>query len=150
MDESTVLCEITCDDGSVYKICSCIRGRLVEVNTRLLENPELLNTRVSFCFSGVFWNFLISSPARMATLHCSFPRSPMWWTFRNPCWHLQNTFNSSIVRKRTISNFILLLFDSIKLADCMFLSKCKIHRFFNITISLIPVVFSLNDKEDKK
>lgn len=48
MDETTVLCEITCDDGSVYKICSCLRGRLVEVNTRLLEEPNLLNTKVSF------------------------------------------------------------------------------------------------------
>ena len=46
MEESTILCEITCDDGSVYKIAACIRARLLEVNLRLLEEPELLNTKV--------------------------------------------------------------------------------------------------------
>ena len=46
MDESTVLCEITCDDGSVYRIPSCIRARLAEVNSRLLEEPNLLNEKV--------------------------------------------------------------------------------------------------------
>ncbi|CBK22195.2 uncharacterized protein [Blastocystis hominis] len=45
VEESTILCEITCDDGSVYKIAACIRARLLEVNLRLLEEPELLNTK---------------------------------------------------------------------------------------------------------
>ena len=46
MDETTILCEITCDDGSGYKIPSCIRARLAEVNSRLLEEPNLLNEKV--------------------------------------------------------------------------------------------------------
>lgn len=46
VDETTILCEITCDDGSVYKIPSCIRARLAEVNSRLLEEPNLLNEKV--------------------------------------------------------------------------------------------------------
>ena len=41
-----MLCEITCDDGSVYKIAACIRARLLEINMRLLEEPSLLNTKV--------------------------------------------------------------------------------------------------------
>ncbi|KAM7457511.1 hypothetical protein BLSTO_01726 [Blastocystis sp. subtype 1] len=45
VDETTILCEITCDDGSVYKIPSCIRARLAEVNSRLLEEPNLLNEK---------------------------------------------------------------------------------------------------------
>ena len=40
-----MLCEITCDDGSVYKIAACIRARLLEINMRLLEEPSLLNTK---------------------------------------------------------------------------------------------------------
>ena len=46
MDESTILSEITCDDGSVYRIPRCIRARLAEVNSRLLEEPNLLNEKV--------------------------------------------------------------------------------------------------------
>ena len=58
MDESTVLCEITCDDNSTYTICSCLRGRLIEVNTRLLEEPGLLNTKVRLKFDD-FMNSLV-------------------------------------------------------------------------------------------
>ncbi|KAK8792705.1 hypothetical protein WA171_002657, partial [Blastocystis sp. BT1] len=45
VEEGTVLCDITCDDGSVYSICACLRGRLLEVNSRLLEEPWLLNQK---------------------------------------------------------------------------------------------------------
>ena len=36
------ICRITCEDGSVYMLRSCVRGRLLEVNARLLEDPGLL------------------------------------------------------------------------------------------------------------
>lgn len=36
------LCRITCTDETEYTIYSCIRGRLLEVNESILENPALL------------------------------------------------------------------------------------------------------------
>ncbi|XP_008330210.1 protein Abitram [Cynoglossus semilaevis] len=36
------LCRITCTDETEYTIYSCIRGRLLEVNERILETPSLL------------------------------------------------------------------------------------------------------------
>ena len=72
VDESTVLCEITCDDNSSYSICSCLRGRLIEVNTRLLEEPGLLNSKVYLKF-----NNLVNSLEQMDLSHCFFQRLQM-------------------------------------------------------------------------
>ncbi|KAG7461401.1 hypothetical protein JOB18_007672 [Solea senegalensis] len=36
------LCRISCTDETEYTIYSCIRGRLLEVNERILETPSLL------------------------------------------------------------------------------------------------------------
>lgn len=33
---------ITCNDGTTYKVLSCITGKLIEINERLLKNPELI------------------------------------------------------------------------------------------------------------
>lgn len=73
VEESTILCEITCDDGSIYKIAACIRARLLEVNLRLLEEPELLNTKVdslqlsrcnALASHGRFYRFVCSESGR--------------------------------------------------------------------------------------
>lgn len=39
------LCFVTCDDGSRYNFVSCVRGWLLEVNTRLLLSPSLLSSK---------------------------------------------------------------------------------------------------------
>lgn len=38
----SVLCNLVCDDGVVYPVYSCIRGKLVEINENLIEKPELV------------------------------------------------------------------------------------------------------------
>lgn len=38
----SVLCRLVCDDGAVYPVYSCIKGKLVEINENLLDNPNLL------------------------------------------------------------------------------------------------------------
>ncbi|XP_014204805.1 uncharacterized protein LOC106636804 [Copidosoma floridanum] len=42
MQKNSYLCRLTCSDGSVYMIRCCMNGKLLEVNEKLLENPELL------------------------------------------------------------------------------------------------------------
>ncbi|XP_019395691.1 PREDICTED: protein Simiate [Crocodylus porosus] len=41
------LCRISCSDGEEYTIHSCIRGRLMEVNENLLNNPAILQEKPS-------------------------------------------------------------------------------------------------------
>lgn len=33
---------VECSDGSNYSICSCVPGKLVEINEKLIDNPNLL------------------------------------------------------------------------------------------------------------
>jgi len=40
--EESPLCRVICEDGSRYTLYSCIKGKLVEVNEQLLQNPNLL------------------------------------------------------------------------------------------------------------
>jgi len=42
LTELAPLCHVTCEDGCVYTLCSCIKGSLVEVNENLKERPQLL------------------------------------------------------------------------------------------------------------
>lgn len=44
LTEKSVLCRVECDDGCRYDIFSCIKGKLIEINKNLLENPNLLVT----------------------------------------------------------------------------------------------------------
>ncbi len=44
MEPNTPLCQVTCSDGTVYTLVSCVRGRLIEVNMQLLSDPSLLTT----------------------------------------------------------------------------------------------------------
>ena len=36
------LCRVSCTDGTSYMIRACVRGRLIEVNSRLVQEPGLL------------------------------------------------------------------------------------------------------------
>lgn len=38
----SVLCNLVCDDGEVFPVYSCIKGKLVEINENLIENPNLV------------------------------------------------------------------------------------------------------------
>jgi hypothetical protein len=48
LQSNSNLCYLTCDDGSTYTIKCCMIGKLVEVNERLIENPELLKEEPHF------------------------------------------------------------------------------------------------------
>ena len=46
-DPRTILCEIKCEDGKIYKIRSFLENAQVyELNTRIALDPELLITKV--------------------------------------------------------------------------------------------------------
>ncbi|XP_039185178.1 protein Abitram isoform X1 [Crotalus tigris] len=47
LTELAPLCRILCSDGEEYTIYSCIRGKLIEVNENILENPSLLQEKPS-------------------------------------------------------------------------------------------------------
>ncbi|NP_001004966.1 protein Abitram isoform X1 [Xenopus tropicalis] len=47
LTEHAPLCRISSTDGEEYTIYSCIRGRLLEVNENILQNPELLKEKPS-------------------------------------------------------------------------------------------------------
>lgn len=38
----SILCKLICEDGETYLVYSCIKGKLVEINENLMENPNLL------------------------------------------------------------------------------------------------------------
>lgn len=38
----SLLCSIECEDGTKYPVYSCIKGKLMEINNTLLDNPNLL------------------------------------------------------------------------------------------------------------
>ena len=43
---NTVICVLKCKSGREFKLYSCIRGSLIEVNERLQKEPELLKQKV--------------------------------------------------------------------------------------------------------
>uniref|UniRef100_A0A8D0CDG7 Protein Abitram n=1 Tax=Salvator merianae TaxID=96440 RepID=A0A8D0CDG7_SALMN len=45
LTEFAPLCRIFCSGGEEYTIYSCIRGRLIEVNENILDNPSLLQEK---------------------------------------------------------------------------------------------------------
>ncbi|XP_032868109.1 protein Abitram [Amblyraja radiata] len=47
LTELSPLCRIMCENGEEYTIYSCIRGRLLEVNENILQNPSLLQEKPS-------------------------------------------------------------------------------------------------------
>jgi len=45
LQPSSAICFIECSDGSTYSICSCVNGKLVEINNSIVANPDLVVTR---------------------------------------------------------------------------------------------------------
>ncbi|XP_040174973.1 protein Abitram [Anopheles arabiensis] len=44
LQADSTLALVTCVDGSVYKVRSCVQGKLVEVNERIVSRPDLMRT----------------------------------------------------------------------------------------------------------
>lgn len=42
VDDQSVLCLVECSDKSVYRILAGVKGKLIEMNDYLIENPKLL------------------------------------------------------------------------------------------------------------
>jgi len=42
LDEKSILCFIECESGETYTIRSCVKGRLVTINQKVVENPQLI------------------------------------------------------------------------------------------------------------
>ena len=42
VDEKAVLCVLECLDGTIYRVMAGVKGKLIEVNESLMENPQLL------------------------------------------------------------------------------------------------------------
>lgn len=47
LEPMSPLCDVTCSDGSKYRLYSCVRGHLLEVNENLVVRPELLSSRAA-------------------------------------------------------------------------------------------------------
>lgn len=45
VDENSILCFVECDDDSVYNIVAGVKGKLIEVNEHLIDDPQLLLTK---------------------------------------------------------------------------------------------------------
>jgi len=39
-----MICQVTVSDGSTFVVYACVRGSVIEINRRLLDNPELLGS----------------------------------------------------------------------------------------------------------
>jgi len=57
LQPSSSLAVITCKDDTQYKVISCVTGKLIEVNERLIANPELLaqegNGYIAICLPKI-------------------------------------------------------------------------------------------------
>lgn len=42
LQPTSTLAIVECNDGTEYKIVSCVTGKLIEINERLVTNPELI------------------------------------------------------------------------------------------------------------
>lgn len=45
VDENSILCIVECEDNTVYNIMAGVKGKLVEVNEYLMNDPQLLLTK---------------------------------------------------------------------------------------------------------
>ena len=79
VSENSRLCNITCEDGCVYGVSSPIRAQLIELNDRLLSEPQLLTDKA--CLFCGFISWLVQTVA--------------------PCWHL----NLLVFQMHYICNF---------------------------------------------
>lgn len=42
LDEKSILCFIECESGEIFTIRSCVKGKLVGINQKVVENPGLI------------------------------------------------------------------------------------------------------------
>ena len=47
LEEHSIICIIQCEDGQLFKIRAGAKGNLMEVNKRLVDNPNLVKEKVS-------------------------------------------------------------------------------------------------------
>jgi len=59
ISELSPLCHISCDNDQVYTVYGCIRASLVEVNERLVTNPQLLVTNVSLSMNNNYCSIVL-------------------------------------------------------------------------------------------
>ncbi|XP_059479835.1 protein Abitram [Neocloeon triangulifer] len=45
LQPSSTICFIECSDGTSYAICSCLNGKLVEINEKIIDEPDLVISR---------------------------------------------------------------------------------------------------------
>ena len=51
LDPRTIVCEIRCADGKVYKVRSFVgNAYVIEMNQRIVSNPQLIASKVSISF----------------------------------------------------------------------------------------------------
>lgn len=65
LDYNSTLCKIKCGDGDEFVVSSCIKGKLIEVNDALIENPHLLKSDPDSCGYIAVVLTLISTNARI-------------------------------------------------------------------------------------
>ena len=44
--QESILCTIHCQDGTTYPIRSCLRGKIIEINKCLVNEPSLIVEKV--------------------------------------------------------------------------------------------------------
>ena len=42
LDEKSILCFIECESGESFTIRSCVKGKLVAINQKVVDNPQLI------------------------------------------------------------------------------------------------------------
>jgi len=82
--ETSPLCHITCDDGNVYNVLASIRGKLIEVNERLLSDPQLLVHKVHL-FLSLLILLYVSNIDHVVLQYCWNSGTSQW-----PKWLIAN------------------------------------------------------------
>ncbi|XP_015906225.1 protein Abitram [Parasteatoda tepidariorum] len=60
LKEKSVICKLKCDNDSEYILYSCVAGKLVEINEKLIENPNLLKEKPwSDGYVGIIMPFFV-------------------------------------------------------------------------------------------
>ena len=42
VDERSILCHIECETGETYSVRSCVKGKLIGINQKIVQNPNLI------------------------------------------------------------------------------------------------------------
>ena len=58
VDERSILCHIECENGETYSVRSCVKGKLIGINQKIVQNPNLILDKTVGELVGVhaeFW-----------------------------------------------------------------------------------------------